>query len=174
MRMTSLFCGAALLALPSLALAADITIKMNAINDKGVGDSIGTIRAVDSKGGLMLVPRLKGLIAGDHGFHVHESANCGPKEQNARMTPGLAAGGHWDPTKSGKHLGPQGEGHKGDLPALTTAADGTAKKALVAPKLKVADLKGKSLMIHAGGDNYSDQPAPLGGGGARVACGAIR
>jgi Cu-Zn family superoxide dismutase len=38
----------------------------------------------------------------------------------------------------------------------------------------MADVKGRSLMIHAGGDNYADQPAPLGGGGARVACGAIK
>ena len=28
--------------------------------------------------------------------------------------------------------------------------------------------------VHAGGDNYSDQPAPLGGGGARIACGVIK
>lgn len=28
-------------------------------------------------------------------------------------------------------------------------------------------------MIHAGGDNYADQPAPLGGGGPRLACGVI-
>jgi len=28
-------------------------------------------------------------------------------------------------------------------------------------------------MIHAGGDNYSDSPAPLGGGGARIACGVL-
>ncbi|MCD3149108.1 superoxide dismutase, partial [Salmonella enterica subsp. enterica serovar Enteritidis] len=30
-----------------------------------------------------------------------------------------------------------------------------------------------SLMIHKGGDNYSHKPAPLGGGGARFACGVI-
>ncbi|WP_324128836.1 superoxide dismutase family protein, partial [Acinetobacter baumannii] len=29
-------------------------------------------------------------------------------------------------------------------------------------------------MIHAGGDNYSDSPQPLGGGGARIACGVIK
>jgi Cu-Zn family superoxide dismutase len=29
-------------------------------------------------------------------------------------------------------------------------------------------------MIHAGGDTYSDMPAPLGGGGARLACGVIK
>ena len=30
-----------------------------------------------------------------------------------------------------------------------------------------------ALAIHVGGDNYSDQPAPLGGGGARIACGVV-
>jgi Cu-Zn family superoxide dismutase len=28
-------------------------------------------------------------------------------------------------------------------------------------------------MLHVGGDNYADTPAPLGGGGARMACGVI-
>ena len=41
-------------------------------------------------------------------------------------------------------------------------------------KFKLADVKGRAIMIHAGGDNYSDQPAPLGGGGARIACGVIK
>jgi Cu-Zn family superoxide dismutase len=26
-------------------------------------------------------------------------------------------------------------------------------------------------MVHVGGDNHSDHPAPLGGGGARMLCG---
>lgn len=29
-------------------------------------------------------------------------------------------------------------------------------------------------MVHAGGDNHSDHPAALGGGGARVSCGIIQ
>ena len=29
-------------------------------------------------------------------------------------------------------------------------------------------------MIHDGGDNYADDPKPLGGGGGRIACGVIR
>jgi Cu-Zn family superoxide dismutase len=45
---------------------------------------------------------------------------------------------------------------------------------VLAPRIKVSDLKGRSLMIHAGGDNYSDSPQKLGGGGARVACGVIK
>ena len=66
-------------------------------------------------------------------------------------------------------------GHKGDLPGLFVAADGTAVTPVLAPKLKsVNELKGHSLMIHVGGDNYHDHPAKLGGGGARMACGSIK
>ena len=77
----------------------------------------------------------------------------------------MAAGGHFDPAHTGKHLGPHGDGHKGDLTAQTADASGNAATVAVAPHLTVADVKGHSIMI-AGGDNYSDQPAPLGGGGA--------
>ena len=58
--------------------------------------------------------------------------------------------------------------------AKFVGADGKTTTAVTAPRLKMADVMGRSLMIHAGGDNYSDQPAPLGGGGARVACGVIK
>jgi hypothetical protein len=47
-------------------------------------------------------------------------------------------------------------------------------KAVTVPHLTLADVKGRSIMIHVGGDNYSDQPAPLGGGGARIACGVVK
>jgi hypothetical protein len=40
--------------------------------------------------------------------------------------------------------------------------------------LTLADVKGRSIVIHAGDDNYFDQPAPLGGGGARIACGVAK
>ncbi len=156
------------------AFAAAGTIDMHLIDAQGVGKSVGTIRAEDSPKGLVLVTNLKGLPPGAHGFHVHENPDCAAKEKDGKMTAGLAAGGHYDPDKSGKHEGPTGHGHVGDLPALTVGADGGATLRLIAPRLKVADLKGRSLMIHAGGDNYSDQPQPLGGGGARIACGVVK
>ena len=86
---------------------------------------------------------------------------------------GLAAGGHYDPAGSKRHSAPWGDGHLGDLPALSVDANGNTSPVL-APRLKMADLKGRALMIHAGGDNYADQPAPLGGGGVRWACGVIQ
>jgi Cu-Zn family superoxide dismutase len=42
-----------------------------------------------------------------------------------------------------------------------------------AQRLKTSDLAGRAITIHAGGDNYSDNPKKLGGGGARVACGVV-
>ncbi|MCP6423609.1 superoxide dismutase family protein, partial [Klebsiella pneumoniae] len=76
----------------------------------------------------------------------------------------FAAGGHLDPASSGKHLGPQGAGHLGDLPALVVNASGIANQPVAAPRLTLKDVQGRALMIHEGGDNYSDEPKPLGGG----------
>ena len=45
---------------------------------------------------------------------------------------------------------------------------------MLAPRVSLSDLSGRALMIHAGGDNHSDMPAKLGGGGARVSCGVIQ
>src|SRR5512143_551664 len=157
------------------AYAASETVTMTAINANGVGKKIGTLRLSDTKAGLQIKPRLAGLPAGDHDFHVHVDPNCGPGNgPDGQPAAGIAAGGHYDPANTGKHLGPLGEGHKGDLPVLTVNASGNATKGIVAPHLTVADMKGRSIMIHAGGDNYSDQPAPLGGGGARIACGVVK
>jgi Cu-Zn family superoxide dismutase len=90
------------------------------------------------------------------------------------MGAGLAAGGHYDPKDTKKHEGPAGQGHLGDMPVLVVSADGKATQAMTAARLKVADVKGRSLMIHEGGDNFSDQPKALGGGGGRVACGVVK
>jgi len=61
------------------------------------------------------------------------------------------------------------------LPVLEVLPDGSVTKTLIAPRIMDIELlRGHTLMIHAGGDNYSDEPAPLGGGGVRIACGVIR
>ncbi|MBI3112963.1 MAG: superoxide dismutase family protein [Rhodospirillales bacterium] len=161
---------AAAFALP--AAAAEVSVKVHKIDDKGMGEMIGKVYFADTDKGLAVKPRLKGLPAGDHGCHVHGKRSCNPaKGADGKMVPGLGAGGHYDPDKAGKHEGPAGKGHLGDLPALKAEADGSTKGTLMAPRLKVADLKWRALVIHAGGDNYSDQPAALGGGGGRIACG---
>ena len=156
------------------SLASTETITIYSIDEKGNGQPLGTLSVQDSYEGLKLVADLKGLKPGAHGIHIHENASCDPKEKDGQMVAGLAAGGHYDPELAGKHEGPKGHGHKGDLPPLIVSAAGTSKEQASAPRLTVADLKGRSIVIHEAGDNFSDAPKTLGGGGARIACGVVK
>lgn len=117
--------------------------------------------------GMLFTPHLSDIPGpNSYGFHVHTKPSCADG--------GMAAGGHWDPENTNHHLGPYNEGHLGDLPVLVVDSDGDATKPVLAPRIKSLDqLKGHSLMIHEGSDNYSDDPKPLGGGGARMWCGVI-
>ena len=127
---------------------------------------IGKVIFTDTKYGLLIEPKLNSLNPGLHGFHIHQHPSC--------KHSGMAAAGHLDPKKTNNHLGPYKAGHLGDLPALYVDQSGSATTVVLAPRLKVADIKSHSVMIHEGGDNYSDKPLPLGGGGARTACAKIR
>lgn len=155
------------------AMAAEKSVTLNLASATGEGASVGTVRLVDTPHGLVFYPNLKGLPPGLHGFHVHDKPSCAPSQKDGTTTPAGAAGGHLDPKSTGHHGEPWGDGHLGDLPALYVAADGTATNPVLAPRLKLADVANRALMVHAGGDNHADHPAPLGGGGARVACGVI-
>jgi Cu-Zn family superoxide dismutase len=158
-----------------LAAATELRADMHRATPSGAGEAIGTITIADGAHGATVTTDLRGLPPGPHGFHVHESGSCQPAMANGEAVPAGAAGGHFDPQHSGRHAGPEGEGHLGDLPLLTAAADGTARATVSAPRITdVGALRGKAVVIHAGGDNYSDQPAPLGGGGGRLACGVLQ
>lgn len=156
------------------AAQADFTVQMSTVDDKGIGKSVGQVAVSETTHGVVFSPSLAGLAPGLHGFHVHENPSCEPKANDGKMVPALAAGGHYDPAASKRHGTPWGDGHLGDLPALFVDAMGNANNPVLAPRLKMADVKGRALMVHAGGDNHADNPAPLGGGGARVACGVIQ
>ena len=165
---------AGLVLLGSPALAADLRAEMQLATPNGPEAGVGTVTVVGSPGGAQFKTDLHGLPPGPHGFHVHENGNCAASNANGQVTPAGAAGGHFDPAHTGHHEGPTKDGHLGDLPVLTVGQNGTAQETLTAPHIKDAQaLKGHALMIHAGGDNYSDQPQPLGGGGGRIACGVI-
>jgi superoxide dismutase, Cu-Zn family len=172
MKRLTILIAALSLPVATVASAADLTVDMLAITAEGVGAGVGTISAKDGDKGLVLTVDLKGLKPGPHGFHVHEKPSCDAAEKDGKKTAGLSAGGHLDPAGTKKHMGPEGSGHKGDLPLLQVSDDGSAKMELLAVNLKLEDLKGRALMLHEGGDNYTDEP-PNGGGGTRIACGVV-
>ncbi|MFJ1302209.1 superoxide dismutase [Cu-Zn] SodC [Pseudomonadota bacterium AL_CKDN230030165-1A_HGKHYDSX7] len=166
--LTAVLAGAA-------GLAQAQTVDLSFVSAKGVEGAAGTVKIEDSKYGAVLTPDLKGLPPGVHGFHLHEKPSCDTTTADGKPVPGGGAGGHWDPDKTNAHKGPYDDtGHKGDLPALYVTADGKATYPVLAPRLKAADFKGHSLMVHAGGDNHSDHPEKLGGGGARIVCGVVK
>ncbi|EGT4255647.1 superoxide dismutase [Cu-Zn] SodC2 [Citrobacter amalonaticus] len=157
------------------AQAASEKVEMNLVTSQGVGQSIGEVTIAETEKGLEFTPDLKALPPGEHGFHIHANGSCQPAIKDGKASPAESAGGHYDPHKTGKHAGPDGEGHLGDLPVLVVNDEGKAIIPVTATRLKsLDDIKDKALMIHVGGDNMSDQPKPLGGGGARFACGVIK
>ena len=157
----------------AFAAGKPLKVTINHISEQGVGKPAGTIVIKETKDGIELDTNLKGLPAGEHGFHLHENGNCAPADKEGVKTAGQSAGAHYDPDATKAHKGPGGGGHKGDLPKLEVSEKGTSKAKLQVAGLKLEDVAGRALMIHDGGDNYSDQPKPLGGGGARIACGVV-
>lgn len=157
--------------LPLTVFSQTITVEMYPVFADNNGLSLGTVTLTDTDYGLLIVANLSTLPAGDGdipvrlGFHIHQNADCGDN--------GMAAGGHLDPENTNSHQGPMGNGHLGDLRTLIVNSDGTASEAQINSRLSVADVLNHSIMIHEGGDNYSDTPNPLGGGGPRYACGVI-
>ncbi len=172
--MKSILVTSSLCVASTLSLAAEVSVTLTQVSSSGSGAAVGSVRIVETAYGLVFYPQLKGLVAGLHGFHLHENPTCGPADKDGKTEAAGAAGGHLDPAGSKKHGEPWGDGHLGDLPALYVAADGSASNPVLAPRLKtLADVRNRALMVHAGGDNHADHPAPLGGGGTRVVCGVI-
>src|SRR4051794_7551910 len=163
--------SAGLLLATGVAFAQQITVDVNRISDSGVGEKIGTVVVSEGKGGVSFKVAVTGLPKGQRGFHVHEKGDCGPAMKDGKMAAGVAAGDHFDPEAKKSHKGPKGAGHKGDLPLLN-ATDKGINQIVPAPRLKLSDVQGRALVIHEGGDNYSDQPEN-GGGKGRIACGVV-
>lgn len=159
------------LAASPLIAAPQLTVPVNKVTADGIGASIGTILITETSKGVSFKVTLSDIPPGPHGFHVHEVGDCAPGMKDGKAEAANAAGPHFDPEQKKSHKGPSGEGHKGDLPALT-ATDKGVNSVVNATHLKMSDLVGRALMIHQGPDNYSDTPEN-GGGGARIACGVV-
>jgi len=148
-------------------------VPLHEVGAQGIGHHAGQVSFTESRYGLVVTPPLEGLAPGFHGFHLYQIASCAPQKKSKKWISGGAAGGHYDPAATNHHSSSWGDGHIGDLPSLYVDADGTSTRAVLAPRLQLSDLRGRTVMVHAGGDNHSDHPSALGGGGAHVACGVI-
>ena len=130
--------------------------------------SIGTVRAWQTAGGVSFRISASGLPHGLHGLHVHAVGRCDPPDFKS-------AGAHWNP--AGKQHGmnnPAGP-HAGDLPNVEVAANGVLNATVTLPGASMAsllDADGAALVLHAAADDYRTDPS--GNSGARIACAVIR
>jgi superoxide dismutase, Cu-Zn family len=141
--------------------------KTNAI---GLGPYIGTIVVRNAfikiadreEPALIMKAKLVSLTPGPHAFHVHENPECGPKEKDGVMVPGLAAGAHLFAEYKSGGIEPVTficKSHLGNLPNLFVNADGTATEEIVVPRLALADIVNRSIMVHSSQDDASPRDA---------------
>jgi len=156
-------------ALAQVAQAASVVIKAPD------GHDLGFATLTDASRGVMVRIELKGLTPGWHGLHFHEKGDCGTPDFKS-------AGAHVHSTASVVHglLNPDGNDN-GDLPNLFAGADGSAVAELYSPLVSLngtggrpalLDADGSAIVVHANADDYRSQP--IGGAGARIACGVIK
>ena len=132
------------------------------------GQSIGTVRAWQTAGGVTLRIDATGLPHGVHGIHIHSVGRCDPPDF-------ASAGPHWNP--AGRKHGfnnPAGH-HEGDLTNVEVAANGVLGAAVTLPGASMASLidsDGASLVLHAAADDYVTDPS--GNSGARIACAVLQ
>jgi Cu-Zn family superoxide dismutase len=132
------------------------------------GQSLGTVRAWQTAGGVSFRISATGLPHGLHGVHVHAVGRCDPPDFKT-------AGAHWNP--AGKQHGmnnPAGP-HAGDLPNVEVAANGVLNATVTLAGASMAgllDADGAALVIHATADDYRTDPS--GNSGARIACAVLQ
>ncbi|WP_407571531.1 superoxide dismutase family protein [Deinococcus altitudinis] len=147
------------------------------LDAQGVKTGSATFTQVGT--GMQISVQVSGLTPGMHGMHLHEFGRCAPGVDAPTNTivPFGAAGGHFDPGRSGNHSTPTAadtDGHGGDLPMLMVGADGTGRLRFTTVKSSLTGMNGvlnRSLVIHAMPDDYKSDPAGMSG--MRERCGVV-
>src|SRR6185369_12358926 len=127
----------------------------------GGGQTIGTIRAWQTAGGVSFHIEASGLPHGIHGVHVHSVGRCEGPAFNS-------AGPHWNPADKKHGMNNPAGPHAGDLPNVEVAANGVLGATLALPNASLTgpgpsgvllDADGAALVIHGQPDDYVTDPS---------------
>lgn len=131
-------------------------------------DIRGKVRFYQAPDGVLVFADITGLPAPSEScsspffaFHIHSGGQCTGNETD----PFANAQGHYNPQNC-----PHPH-HAGDLPPLL-GNHGNAMQIFLTDRFTTQEIIGKTVIIHAGLDDFTTQPA--GNAGAKMACGVIR
>ncbi len=135
------------------------------------GRAVGQASLRQAPHGVILKLELKNATPGIHGLHMHDVGRCDPPTFES-------AGGHFNPSRKAHGFLSQRGQHAGDLPNISVPAstEQTLEYFVTGVTIdpgptSLLDGNGTALVIHAGQDDYTSDPA--GESGDRLACGAI-
>ena len=124
-------------------------------------DLVGEVSFYQKSDSVLVVARIANLPSnsesGFFGFHIHEGGSCTGADF-------ADTGSHDHPT------GMPHPRHAGDLPPLLISGGG-ACMAVETDRFRVADVVGKTVVIHSMPDDFVSQPS--GNAGEKIACGVI-
>jgi Cu-Zn family superoxide dismutase len=145
----SVLTALAVLSVPPI-IAVDAADTAKAMLKDTKGQDVGSVSFLQTSAGVLLQLSLNGVPAGEHAFHIHAVGKCEP--------PGFdSAGGHFNPANT-HHGMMSGPGHAGDMPNLHVPASGTLDLEALNASMTLA------VVIHAGKDDYTSDPAGNAGG----------
>lgn len=157
---------------PVVSAPAEIPAGHAVVSLKSAADMkvAGDLTLTAEAGGVHISGTINGLTPGtQHGFHIHETGDCSAPDFKS-------AGGHFNP--GNKEHGNPGSAmhHAGDMMNLAVNDSGSATLDVTVPGVTLGDggaddVMNRAIVIHAGPDDYTSQPA--GDSGSRIACGVI-
>lgn len=165
--------GAVALLGPALlrGAAAEDTATAKAELKGAKGQDVGVASFTQTPAGVLIHLSVRSMPGGEHAFHIHAVGKCEPPDF-------ASAGGHFNPTNT-HHGIMSGPGHAGDMPNLHIPADGSLDVEVLNTAVTLDKDKpnsvfhpgGTAVVIHAGKDDYTSDPA--GNAGGRIACGVV-
>ena len=122
----------------------------------------GTAQFCQMPQGVLVTVHVSGLprenVSGFFALHIHEGGSCAGDGFPATL-------GHYNPTGA---LHPD---HAGDLPPLLSNG-GEAYLSVLTDRFRLAEVVGRTVIIHSGPDDFHSQPS--GNSGTKIACGVIQ
>lgn len=150
-------------------------------------DIRGEVWLYQLKSGVLVAAEVYGLPKQEgacdsriFGFHLHDGDSCRsseliqPRNGNMQMPSDVMSHNNAPFPLSGTHYNPgecEHPHHAGDLPPLF-GCNGYAVSIFLTDRFLVADVIGKTMILHDRPDDFKTQPA--GDAGEKIACGVIQ